>query len=115
MAHYARVENGIVKEVIVAEQDFIDNLVTDKAGEWIKTSYNTTGGIHTSSGTPLRKNYASVGYSYDETRDAFIPPKKYASWTLNETTCRWEPPVAYPTDGQFYNWNEDNQTWDLVE
>lgn len=111
MAHYARVENGIVKDVIVAEQEFIDNLVSDKAGSWIKTSYNTVAGVHVNGGTPLRKNFASVGYTYDKTRDAFIPPKQHASWTLNETTCRYEPPVAYPSgaanSNKVFVWDED--------
>ena len=82
---------------------------------WKQTSYNTTGGEHTDGGTPLRKNHAGIGYTYDEDRDAFIPPKPFSSWILNETTCLWEAPVAYPTDGQNYTWNETNQTWDLVE
>jgi len=82
---------------------------------WKQTSYNTHGGVHNNGGTPFRKNHASVGYTYDENRDAFIPPKPFNSWTLNETTCLWECPVAYPDDGQIYNWNEANQTWDLIE
>ena len=114
MAHFARVENGIVKQVIVAEQDFIDNLVYDKPGEWIQTSYNTYGGVHELGGTPLRKNFAGKGFTYDRTRDAFIPPKPYDSWTLNEDTCLWEPPVASPETG-LYDWNEETQTWDAVE
>jgi len=115
MAHFAKVKDGIVTKVIVAEQEFIDNLVETEPGEWIQTSYNTKGGVHLLGGTPLRKNYAGVNYTYDKDKDAFIPPKKYPSWTLNETTCLWEAPVAYPTDGQKYNWNETNQSWDLVE
>lgn len=82
---------------------------------WKQTSYNTHGGVHSSDGTPLRKNHAGIGYTYDEDRDAFIPPKPYNSWTLNETTCLWEAPVAYPTDGQIYTWNEETTTWDLIE
>ncbi len=82
---------------------------------WKQTSYNTYAGEHKLGGTPLRKNHASIGMTYDEDRDAFIPEKLYNSWTLNETTCRWDPPVAYPTDGQRYEWNEENQTWDLNE
>ena len=81
---------------------------------WKKTSYNTYAGEHKLGRTPLRKNHASIGMTYDENRDAFIPKKLYNSWTLNETTCRWDPPVAYPTDGQTYNWNEENQQWDLI-
>jgi hypothetical protein len=80
---------------------------------WKQTSYNTHGGVHSSGGTPLRKNHAGIGYTYDEDRDAFIPKKPYNSWTLNETTCQWEAPVAYPTDGGKYNWNEETTTWNL--
>ena len=115
MAHFAKVKDGIVTKVIVAEQEFINNLVDNEVGQWIQTSYNTHGGVHSLGGTPLRKNYAGIGFTYDENRDAFIPPKPFNSWTLNETTCLWECPVAYPTDGQRYTWNETNQTWDLVE
>jgi hypothetical protein len=82
---------------------------------WKQTSYNTHGGVHDLGDTPLRKNYAGIGYTYDEDRDAFIPKKPYASWILNETTCRWEAPVAYPDDSQSYNWNEETTTWDIVE
>jgi len=82
---------------------------------WKQTSYNTTGGEHTDGGTPLRKNHAGIGYTYDEDRDAFIPPKPFSSWILNETTCLWEAPVAYPTDGQAYQWNETDQQWDEVD
>jgi len=82
---------------------------------WKQTSYNTYAGEHKLGGTPLRKNHASIGMTYDEDRDAFIPKKLYNSWTLNETTCRWEAPVAYPTDGQTYEWNEENQQWDLIQ
>ena len=82
---------------------------------WKQTSYNTYAGEHKLGGTPLRKNHASIGMTYDEDRDAFIPKKPFNSWTLNETTCRWDPPVAYPTDGQRYEWNAENQQWDLNE
>jgi|TARA_R110002167_G_scaffold160546_3_gene356574 hypothetical protein len=82
---------------------------------WKQTSYNTHGGVHDLGDTPLRKNYAGIGYTYDEDRDAFIPKKPYASWLLNETTCQWEAPVAYPDDSQSYNWNEETTTWDIVE
>ena len=107
MAHYAKIESGIVTNVIVAEQGFVDT----QSGTWVQTSYNTHGGQHTLGNTPLRKNYAGIGYTYDSTRDAFYAPQPYASWTLNETTCLWEPPVAYPDDGKFYNWNEDTTSW----
>jgi len=107
MAHFAQIENGIVTQVIVAEQDVIDT----KSGTWVQTSYNTNGGIHFNGDTPLRKNYASIGFTYDTVRDAFIPPQPYHSWTLDETTCLWETPVAYPTDDKMYTWNEANTNW----
>jgi len=115
MTHYAKILNKKVQKVIVAEQDIFNTFVDDSPGQWIETSYNTRGGVHKTGGTPLRKNFAGIGYTYDEDRDAFIPPKPFNSWTLNETTCLWDPPVAYPTDGQRYTWNETNQTWDLVD
>ena len=109
MSHFARVNaQGIVEQVIVAEQDFIDTL-SDKTS-WVQTSYNTRGGQHPE-GRPLRKNYAGIGYSYDYVRDAFIPPKPYASWVLNESTCLWDAPTPYPTDGKTYNWDENTQQW----
>ena len=114
MAHFAKVNQGIVEKVIVAEQDFIDNLIDNSPGEYIQTSYNTSGGVHLDGGTPLRKNYAQVGGTYDLERDAFIPPKPFASWTLNNTTCLWEPPVAMPDDDKQYTWNEIDQAWDEV-
>ena len=113
MAHFAKVENNIVTRVIVAEAEFFDNFVDDSAGEWIQTSYNTKAGVHLNGGTPLRKNYAGIGYTYDKTRDAFIPPKPFPSWTLNEETCLWECPVEHPDDGNMYIWNEETQAWDL--
>jgi len=82
---------------------------------WKQTSYNTHGRVHSSGGTPFRKNHAGIGYTYDEDRDAFIPKKPYNSWILNEQTCLWESPVAYPTDGKRYSWNETNLNWELVE
>ena len=116
MAHFAKVNNGIVEQVIVAEPEFFDTFVDTSPGRWIQTSYNTKGGVHTLGGTPLRKNYAGIGYTYDYNRDAFIPPKPYNSWSLNETSCLWESPTPYPTEtnGQKYGWNEDTLTWDLV-
>jgi hypothetical protein len=104
MAHYAKIKDGKVVKVIVAEASFFDTFIDTSAGKWIQTSYNNN----------IRKNFAGIGYTYDEDRDAFIPPKPFNSWTLNETTCLWEAPVAKPDDGQRYNWNETNQTWDLV-
>ena len=111
MAHYAKVENGIVTQLIVAEADFFDTFVDSSPGEWIQTSYNTLGGVHLNGDTPLRKNYAGQGYTYDSTRDAFIAPQPYTSWTLNETTCIWEAPTAMPDDDKMYNWNEDTTAW----
>lgn len=107
MSHFAKIEGGIVTQVIVAEQDFVDT----QSGSWVQTSYNTHGGQHTLGGTPLRKNYAGIGYTYDSTRDAFYEPQPYASWTLNETSCLWEPPIAYPSDGKIYTWDEDTTSW----
>jgi len=105
MAIYAKVKNGIVEKVIVAEPEFFDTFVDDSAGTWIETKMDGS----------IRKNYAGIGFSYDSTRDAFIPPQPYPSWTLNEDTCLWECPVAYPTDGNIYIWNEETQAWDLQE
>ena len=103
--------NGVEQEVLGVE--FLTNL--HGWAIWKQTSYNTSGGVHSSGGTPLRKNHAGIGFTYDEDRDAFIPPKPFASWILNETTCRWEAPVALPDTENRYNWNETNQTWDLVD
>ncbi len=107
MSHFAKIEDGVVTTVIVAEQDFINT----QAGTWVQTSYNTYGGQHRLGGTPLRKNYAGIGYIYDSTRNAFYTPQPYPSWTLNETSCLWEPPIAYPSDGKDYIWNEDTTSW----
>jgi hypothetical protein len=111
MAHFAKVNNGVVEQVIVAEPEFFQTFVDSSPGEWIQTSYNTHGGVHANGGTPLRKNYAGIGYTYDRQRDAFIPPKPFASWLLNEDTCLWNAPVAMPDDGKQYKWNEDTQAW----
>jgi len=118
MSHFAEIENGLVTQVIVAEQEFIDTM----DGQWVQTSYNTRGGIHYApdshepdGGLALRKNYAGIGYAYDENRDAFIPPKPYPSWLLDEPTCAWEAPVPYPNDDNAYVWNEQTQAWDLVD
>jgi hypothetical protein len=119
MAHFAKVQNGIVTQVIVAEPEFFDTFVDSTPGEWIQTSYNTRGGVHygqdgqPDGGVALRKNYAGIGFTYDKTRDAFIPPQPYPSWTLNEDSCLWEPPVAYPEDGQQYRWDENTQSWEV--
>jgi hypothetical protein len=111
MAHYAKVENSIVTQVIVAEPEFFETFVDSSPGEWIKTSYNTHGGVHLEGNTPLRKNFAGIGFTYDATRDAFIPPQQYASWLLNEDTCQWDSPVPYPTDDLMYSWDEDTTSW----
>jgi hypothetical protein len=110
MSHFAKVCDGIVTQVIVAEPEFFQTFVDSSPGEWIQTSYNTHGGQHPE-GRPLRKNYAGIGYSYDYVRDAFIPPKPYASWVLNEETCLWDEPIPYPTDGKVYRWDENAQQW----
>ena len=109
MAHFAQIENGIVTQVIVAEQDVIDSGLFGTG--WVQTSYNTLGGVHMLGGTPLRKNYAGIGYSYDATRDAFIPPKPYASWTLVEETCQWTAPVPRPSNDKIYQWDESATNW----
>ena len=125
MAHFAKLGSGnIIEKVAVVSNDIA---TTEQAGSdflnniygtnniWKQTSYNTRGGEHILGGTPFRKNYAGIGYTYDEDKDAFIAPKPYASWTLNEDTCFWEAPTAYPEDGKEYNWNENNQTWDIAQ
>jgi hypothetical protein len=106
MAHFAEIdENNIVSRVLVTNNDFPNEgynwLIENLGGTWIKTSYNAN----------IRKNFAGIGYTYDEGRDAFIPPKPYESWLLNEDTCQWEAPTAYPTDGKLYTWDEDSQEW----
>jgi hypothetical protein len=121
MAHYAFLNmQNIVTEVIVGKDE------TDGPTNWEmhygnireqvckRTSYNTRGGVHSEGGTPFRKNYAGIGYTYDFARDAFIPPKPFDSWTLNENSCLWEAPVAMPDDGQMYTWNEETTSWDLI-
>lgn len=114
MSHFAKIENGVVTQVIVADQDVIDSGIFGHG--WLQTSFNTHGGKRPD-GNPLRKNFAGVGYAYDEQKDAFIPPKPFPSWVLDEETCLWEPPVSYPTDigteesPKFYIWNEENLAW----
>ena len=117
MAHFAKVENGIVTDVIVAKQEFIDSL--PDSNKWVKTSFNTKGGVHyeENSDTPskdqskaLRKNFAGIGYTYDNKRDAFIPEKPFPSWLLDEETCNWTPPKELPKDGRYY-WDESKQEW----
>jgi hypothetical protein len=110
MAHFAKIENNIVTQVIVAEQDFIDSGILGDPSLWIQTSYNTIANTHPE-GHPLRKNYAGIGYSYDSVLDAFIPPKPYNSWLLDEDTGQWYAPVDYPTDGNPYSWDEETISW----
>ena len=102
--YWAKVNNSLVEKVIIAEVEFFDTFVDDSPGTWIETKMDGS----------IRKNYAGIGFSYDSTRDAFIPPQPYPSWTLDEDTCRWECPVAHPNDGNIYEWNETDQQWDEV-
>lgn len=115
MAHYAKVKNDIVTQVIVAEAEFFDTFVDTEPGKWVQTSYNTRGGVHyepnsttasSDQSKALRKNYAGVGFVYDSDKDAFYEPQPYPSWTLNDTTCIWESPIAKPDDGNGYYWDE---------
>lgn len=116
MSHFAQIQGGIVVQVIVAEQDFIDTL--PDASEWVQTSYNTQAPVDPATTLPsqdqttaLRKNYAGIGYAYDTVLDAFIPPKPYPSWGLDEATCQWAAPTAHPDDGKKYTWDEDTTSW----
>ena len=102
--------NGVEQESIGV--DFLTKLTGYPV--WKQTSYNTVGGVHNNGGTPFRKNHAGIGYTYDETKDAFIPPKPFNSWILNESTCNWEAPSAYPTDGKLYSWDESTKNWILA-
>lgn len=115
MSHFARINalTGKVDKVLSVEKDYIDSLPDYDL--WIQTSYNTYGGSHALGGTPVRKNFAAVGFSYDTEKDAFIPPKPHASWVLDGDTFLWSPPITYPTDGRMYKWNEDTQSWDVLE
>lgn len=120
MGHFAKVTDGKVTQVIVAEPEFFATFVDSSPGQWIQTSYNTRGGVHYDpvTGKPsadqskaLRKNYAGVGYSYDATKDVFVPPQPFPSWVLDDNTCLWNAPVAMPTDGKPYAWDEAAQAW----
>lgn len=111
MGHFAKVVDGKVTQVIIAEPEFFQTFVDTTPGEWIQTSYNTYGGVHANGGTPIRKNYASIGFTYDARRDAFIPPQPFVSWVLNEQTCLWDAPVTMPTDGKTYDWDEATTAW----
>ena len=121
MAHFVKLGTGNIVETIevvsndvaITEQagvDFLNNLYNTR-DVWKQTSYNTRGGVHTLDGTPFRKNYAGIGFKYDGARDAFIPLKPHASWTLNETTCQWEAPTVYPDDDKDYEWDEETKAW----
>ena len=123
MGHYAKVLNAKVVDVIVAEADFFETFVDTSPGNWIKTSYNTRGGVYYTPNTndpdpdqskALRKNFASVGDTYDNIKDVFIPKKTFNAQVLNETSCTWELPVAYPTDGHTYMWDDQNNIWEQV-
>ena len=118
MSHFAQIdENNIVTQVLVIEQDVVDSGLFGDPSTFIQTSYNTSGGVHSQGGTPLRKNYAGIGYTYDSGRDAFIPPKPFNSWVLNEDTCLWEAPIPVPTDNgsSMHRWDEDTLSWIAVE
>ena len=110
MAHFAHIKDGIVDQVIVIEADVLATGLWGDPAEWVQTSYRTQGGQHPE-GRPLRKNFAGVGFTYDAQRDAFIPPKPFNSWLLDEETCLWNAPVAMPTDGKMYKWDEDTTSW----
>lgn len=121
MSHFAKVENGIVTDVIGAEQDFIDSGVVGDPSIWVQTSYNTHGGVHRDpntwepdGGLALRKNYAGIGYTYDPVRDAFIPPKPHTAWVLDEDTCLWEAPIPYPDETKLYFWSDETNNWELA-
>ena len=122
MSHFAEISGSTVTRVIVAEQGFINSGAVGSGLNWIQTSYNTYGGVHYGSvsgsyapdgGTQLRKNYATIGYTYDESRNAFIPPKPFDSWTVNEGTCKWDSPSPHPTGSEKYKWNEGTLAWEL--
>jgi hypothetical protein len=121
MAHFAEInkDNVVIRVLVVPNehenngQNYLANEI-NLGGTWLKTSYNTYGGVHTLSGTPLRKNYAGIGFTYDKDRDAFIPPKPYDSWLLDEDTCLWNAPVSMPEDGKFYTWNEEELKWEEI-
>ena len=115
MAHFAKVVDGKVTQVIVAEPEFFNTFVDTSPGTWLQTSYNTFGNQHKFGGTPLRGNYAGVGFIYDQANDVFYEPQPYPSWTLNESTWLWEAPTPYPNDDKTYRWNEATTSWVEVE
>ena len=111
MGHFAKVVDGKVTQVIVAEPEFFDTFVDSSPGAWIQTSYNTIGGKHTQGKEPLRGNYAGIGYTYDAQNDVFYAPQPFASWILNKDTWTWEAPTPMPEDGKVYKWEEDSKSW----
>ena len=112
MAHFAQLdENNIVTRVLVIDQETVNTGLFGAPSSFIQTSYNTSGGVHLLGGTPLRENYAGIGYTYDSERDAFIPPKPFDSWLLNEDTCLWEAPIPKPDNENVYDWNEESGSW----
>jgi len=111
MAHFAQVIDGIVTQIIVADQEFIDSGAVGNPAEWVQTSYNTYGGAHKEGGTPLRGNYAGIGFTYDAVNDVFVAPTPYPSWVLSQTTWLWEAPVPMPVDGKVYGWDEPSLSW----
>jgi hypothetical protein len=113
MSHYAKVLDGKVVNVIVAEPEFFNTFVDTTPGNWIQTSYNTYGNEHRLGGTPLRGNFAGIGYIYDRANDVFYKPQPYPSWTLNQTTWTWEPPVPQPSNGP-HRWDEETKTWIMI-
>ena len=126
MAHFVKIDNSnkVVKIVVLEDKDTQDEsgnevesigakyLHDGLGGTWKRTSYNTSGGVHSLGGTPFRKNFAGIGHTYDASKDAFYTPQPYPSWTLNDATCIWEAPTAYPDDGKHYIWNEGTTSWD---
>ena len=113
MSHFAKVTDGKVTQVIVAEKEFFDTFVDSSPGTWLQTSYSTHGNQHPE-GKPLRGNYAGIGYNYDANNDVFYAPQPYPSWIINNTTWLWEAPVAMPTDGKEYKWNESITNWEEI-
>jgi hypothetical protein len=114
MSHFAKVLNNKVIQVIVAEPEFFQTFIDTSPGEWIQTSYNTLGNRHLLGGTPLRGNFAGLGYTYDKENDVFYSPQPFPSWTLNQSTWLWEAPSPIPNDGNIYKWNEINLNWEIV-
>lgn len=113
MGHFAKVLNGTVTQVIVADPEFFETFVDTSPGEWIQTSYNTIANVHTQGKTPLRGNYAGIGYTYDKVNDVFYAPQPFPSWTLEESSWTWKPPTPVPDNDKLYTWNENTLSWDV--